>query len=103
MSEYFGAPVNKIFDQYLRTTQIPVLEYYINTKESKLYYRYANCVEGFNLPIFLKTERGGIILGPESQKWNSSNLRQYNATNFPFAEIEKNYYLTLKKVEQPTE
>jgi len=103
VSEYFGAPVNKIFDQYLRTTQIPVLEYYIDAKESKLYYRYANCVEGFNLPIFLKTERGGIILGPESQKWNSSNLRQYNATNFPFTEIEKNYYLTLKKVEHPTE
>ena len=48
---------SKVFDQYLRTTQIPVLEYKIDGY--KLSYRYTNCVKGFNLPLKInfKTEQ----------------------------------------------
>ncbi len=37
------------FEQYLRTTKVPELEYYI--KDNKLYYRFINVVEGFSLPL----------------------------------------------------
>jgi aminopeptidase N len=30
VSQYFGSSVEKIFDQYLRTTKVPVLEYYVS-------------------------------------------------------------------------
>ena len=43
----------KVFDQYLRTTQIPVLEYYFGDDRKKVFYRYSNCVAGFNLPLVL--------------------------------------------------
>ncbi len=41
----------KVFDQYLRTTQIPVLEY--NIRNNSLSFRYTNCVAGFNMPLWL--------------------------------------------------
>ena len=103
VSEYFGSPVNKIFDQYLRTIDIPVLEYAVSADKTKLYYRYTNCVEGFNLPLFIQGNTGSLILGPESYKWNSKELKPGQAASFPFDTIEKAYYLKLRQVETPTE
>ncbi len=103
VSQYFGSPVNKIFDQYLRTTQIPVLEYSVNADKTKLYYRYSNCVDGFNLPLFIQGNSGALILGPESTKWNIKELRPGEASMFPFDAIEKAYYIKLKQVETPAE
>ena len=103
VSQYFGSSVNKIFDQYLRTTQIPVLEYSVNADKTKLYYRYSNCVDGFNLPLFIQGNAGSLILGPESNKWNTKELRPGEASGFPFDAIEKAYYIKLKQVETPAE
>ena len=47
--KFTGLPLQKFFDQYLRTRDIPVLEWYI--KKDKLYYRFTNTVEGFTLPL----------------------------------------------------
>jgi aminopeptidase N len=60
MSGYAGKDFSKIFDQYLRTTQIPVLTY--QTNGDIISYRWGNCVKGFNMPI--KVFAGGL---PE--KW----------------------------------
>jgi hypothetical protein len=46
-----GFGFQKVFDQYLRTTQIPVLNYSYNEKEKIFTYEYKNCVTGFNLPL----------------------------------------------------
>lgn len=97
VSQFFGSNVSKIFDQYLRTTQVPVLEYAISADKTKLSYRYANCVDGFNLPIFLNTSKGGLLLGPESNKWNTKELKPGDWAAFPLKEIEKNYYVQVKQ------
>lgn len=60
MSRYAGKDFSKIFDQYLRTTQIPVLTY--QTSGDVISYRWTNCVQGFNMPV--KVFCGGL---PE--KW----------------------------------
>src|SRR5579863_30245 len=60
MSQYAGKDLSKIFDQYLRTTQIPVLTY--QTNGDVISYRWGNCVKGFNMPV--KVFCGGL---PE--KW----------------------------------
>ncbi len=99
VSEYFGSSVQRIFDQYLRTTQIPVLEYYISPDKTQLSYRYTNCVDGFNLPIFIKTDLGGLLLGPESNKWNTKTLRPGDLQAYKLDSIEKNYYVTVKQVQ----
>lgn len=97
VSQYFGSSVEKIFDQYLRTTQVPVFEYAVSADQRTLSYRYTNCVDGFNLPLFLNTPRGGLWLGPESNKWNTKELKPGDLAVFPFAEIEKNYYVVVKQ------
>jgi len=100
VSQYFGSSVEKIFDQYLRTTKIPVLEYFISADKTKLSYRYTNCVDGFNLPIVLKTDMGIVILGPESNKWNTKELKA-DPSAYKLDSIEKNFYVTVKKVDAP--
>ncbi len=97
VSQFFGSNVNKIFDQYLRTTQVPVFEYVISADKTRLSYRYSNCVDGFNLPIFLNTAKGGLLLGPESNKWNTKELKPGDWAAFPIKEIEKNYYVQVKQ------
>ena len=49
ISEKSGKKLQKVFDQYLRTTKIPVLEYQLG--HNHLRYRWANCTEGFDMPI----------------------------------------------------
>jgi hypothetical protein len=98
VSEYFGSSVEKIFNQYLRTTQIPVLEYFVSEDKTKLSYRYTNCVEGFNLPIAITTDKGSLFLGPESNKWNTKEIRGGDLSAYKLDTIEKNYYVIVKQV-----
>jgi len=49
LSEQSGIDLTAFFNQYLRTTEIPTLEYSIKNKV--LIYRWTNVVEGFNMPI----------------------------------------------------
>ncbi len=53
VEDYFsreaGKDFSQLFDQYLRTTQVPVLEYAI--KGGVLAYRYTNCLPGFAMPV----------------------------------------------------
>lgn len=44
-----GIDLRKVFDQYLRTVKIPVLEYSLN--KGVLSYKWTNCVEGFSMPV----------------------------------------------------
>ncbi len=98
VSEYFGSSVKKIFDQYLRTTQIPVLEYSVSADKTKLNFRWTNCEDGFNLPIFIQGTRGILVLGVESNKWNTKNLQPQEDIKKAMANIEKLYYCTVKEV-----
>ena len=49
LSEKTGLNLKPFFDQYLRDIRIPVFEYYI--KDTKLTFRWNNCVAGFNMPL----------------------------------------------------
>ncbi|HXB33726.1 MAG TPA: M1 family metallopeptidase [Puia sp.] len=60
MSQYAGKDFSKIFDQYLRTTQIPVLTY--QTSGDVISSRWSNCVKGFNMPI-------KVFVGGLPEKW----------------------------------
>lgn len=90
ISRQSGIDLSKVFDQYLRTTQIPVLEYSIKGKD--LRFRFTNCVKGFGMPVKVK-------LGNE-EKWIRANqewtiISGNNGSNFT---VDKNFYITAKKV-----
>ena len=77
-----GIDFTKVFDQYLRTNQIPVLE--IKTSGNAFNYRWTNCIEGFNMP--LKLSKGSWI-NPKAE---------WQASNEPI-EIDKNFYIDIKR------
>lgn len=87
ISQKSGTDFSAIFNQYLRTTKIPVLEY--KASASKLQYRWANVVDGFNMPVRLTT---GERLSP-SGKWQTFSL----AGTASFA-VDENFYVNTKRL-----
>ena len=65
MSKSTGVDLQKIFDQYLRTTKIPRLKYTIDG--NTLSYRYADTVDGFAMPIKARINDQYVRLKPTSQ------------------------------------
>jgi len=49
LSEQKGADLSAFWDQYLRTTKIPKIEYKLN--DNVLEYRYVNIIDGFDMPV----------------------------------------------------
>jgi aminopeptidase N len=46
-----GINFSKVFDQYLRTIQVPVFAYSYDEKEKILTYQWKNCIAGFDMPL----------------------------------------------------
>jgi aminopeptidase N len=83
---------SKVFDQYLRTTQVPVLEYKV--EGYKLRYRYSSCVKGFNLPLKIKFKTEQWI--KPTEKWKTLNLYPEGENSFT---VDPNFYIKTKKVD----
>ena len=81
---------SKVFDQYLRTIQIPTFNFYL--ENCKVFYKYANCVDGFNLPISLTKDRQTIKVLPTTV-WQSTVLKAGQNILFTVDGIEKLYYV----------
>ncbi|MFQ5537578.1 MAG: M1 family metallopeptidase [Gemmatimonadota bacterium] len=56
ISRESGMDLGVVFDQYLRTTQIPVLEWQMNGR--LLSYRWADTLHGFAMPVRVSTAAG---------------------------------------------
>jgi len=95
VSEHAGFNLEKVFDQYLRTTQIPDFEYYFSDDHKKVFYRYSNCITGFNLPLVLAGDKTKIKVYP-TEEWKSTELKNDEAALFDKAVIEKWYYIGIK-------
>ncbi|RZJ50208.1 MAG: M1 family peptidase [Flavobacterium sp.] len=86
MSAQVGLDLSKIFDQYLRTTKIPTLEYYF--KDGHLAYRWSNCVNKFDMPVKVKLNGTDVVLKP-SQDWKVENI----TSDKPTLEVNKDFYV----------
>jgi aminopeptidase N len=77
--EKTGLDLQPFFDQYLRDTRIPTFEYAIIG--NKLRYRWANCVNDFNMKLRV-TINGQLYWLQPDKKWQNLELEN------PIAEIE---------------
>jgi aminopeptidase N len=99
ISKQAGINFQKVFDQYLRTTQVPTLEYYFTNNGKRLHFRYVNCVQGFDLPLVFKSEFNTIIIKP-TETWKYIPMEEEEAKNVVLPEsLEKLFYIKVKKVE----
>lgn len=89
-SQKAGIDLTKIFDQYLRTVKIPVLEYKIIGDRFSI--RWSNVVPGFTMPVKLIS---GEWLYP-TDSWKAIPLPATVKAKGP--EPDKNFYITVQKV-----
>ena len=89
ISDKMGYDLSTFFDQYLRTTNIPVFEYKLN--DGLLEYKWTNVVDGFKMPIELFVGDEKIRLNP-TQETKSINVKSEKI------KLDKNYYVNINKV-----
>ncbi|CAN5541400.1 M1 family metallopeptidase [soil metagenome] len=89
ISERSGIDFSNMFDQYLRTKQVPQLSYYYSDDSSKLHIKWDSCIAGFDMPI----THGSLKITP-SEQWQVLN----DISKFEKDWIEKHYYIRVKEV-----
>ncbi len=67
ISEHTGRKLSAFFDQYLRDTRIPILEYIV--RDSTLEYRWSNCVRNFDMPVKARINGEMQWIAP-AMRWN---------------------------------
>lgn len=91
ISKRSGIDLSSIFDQYLRTTQIPVLEYAVDGKQIR--YRYTDIVMGFEMPIKITVNGSNEWIFP-TKEWKSISFEE-QVKNIS---VDENFYIKSNKI-----
>ncbi|MET3129417.1 aminopeptidase N [Arcicella rosea] len=88
ISKKTGINLSKVFDQYLRNTKIPTLEYKL--EKGEITYRWTTCIDGFNMPIKVENAKGKYQFIQPSTEWKSLK-------GITELKIDENFYVNVKK------
>lgn len=86
ISQKSNIDFSKVFDQYLRTTKVPVLEWKKN--KDGLQYRWTNCITGFDMPVKLSD---GRWLKPNGQWQTAKGVFESDVS------VDANFYVAVKR------
>ncbi|MBC5841904.1 M1 family metallopeptidase [Flavobacterium sp. F-380] len=86
LSKEIGIDLEPFFNQYLRDTRIPTLEYFL--KDETLGYRWTNCVVGFNMPVKVQISGQEQLLKANTE-WQKKAVNQKELK----LSIDKNFYV----------
>jgi aminopeptidase N len=86
ISEQAGIDLMPVFNQYLRDTRVPTLEYYFTEKQ--LSYRWINCVDGFTMPVQVDLNGESLQIQP-TKEWKVITVSNVNSK----LTIDANYYV----------
>jgi aminopeptidase N len=90
-SDKSGKNLSKIFDQYLRTVNIPKLEFKANG--DSLSFRWVNCVKGFDMPVRFSNSKNWLYPTPE---WKAITITADQLEKGIF--FDKNFYIRTTRV-----
>jgi aminopeptidase N len=88
ISRQSGIDLSKVFQQYLETTRVPVLEYRIDA--GNLRYRWANVVPGFDMPVKVKITQGGWTMLHPTEQWQTARTALRTPADFA---VDPNFYV----------
>ncbi|RYY57004.1 MAG: M1 family peptidase [Chitinophagaceae bacterium] len=88
-----GIDLTKVFDQYLRATKIPVLEYKI--VGMNLTYRWTGTIDGFNMPVKVWIAGGEHWINPTNE-WKTETLTQESEDRL--LKADPNFYVKTAQV-----
>ena len=90
ISKKSGIDLSKVFDQYLRTTKIPLLKYSISGKT--VTFSYDRVVKGFDMPLRVMINGKEIKLTPTEAKQTFEFTEEIKTF-----EVNRNFYIDAEK------
>ena len=91
ISKKTGKDLTAFFNQYLRDTRIPMLEYQFDG--SKLKYRYVDVVDDFDMPVRIFIDQKEHWVFPEKgAKWKTEKIQGDEIV------IDENFYIKSKQL-----
>lgn len=91
ISQHAGMDLSKVFDQYLRTTQIPVLRYKI--EGNNLTFKYEKVVPGFAMPLRAIINGESVAIKPTETEQTITSPQAIRTF-----EVDRNYYVETAKL-----
>lgn len=86
ISDKLEMDLTPFFDQYLRDTRIPILEYAF--RDAQLMYRWVNTVSGFSMPVDVTVNGKEVRLNPTT----TLNNLEVDEVDEPRLVLDPNYY-----------
>jgi aminopeptidase N len=96
ISRAAGMDLSKVFDEYLRTTMVPVLEYRLEGDE--LSYRWTDVVPGFAMPVRVTLAPGDVGWISPTESWQTIEVSLADPKAFS---VDENFYVKSRDVSQP--
>lgn len=87
-NSYTKKDFTKIFDQYLTTTQIPILDYSFQGDIFK--YRWQNCIDDFSMPVKITLDGKNFQFIIPTVQWQSLKYSPSNSNGF---RVDRNFYI----------
>jgi len=85
-----GIDLSKVFEQYLTTTQIPILEARID--KDTLSYRWTNVVKDFDMPVKVTLNPNELTVIKPKAAWQKLPVHLPNPAEF---KVDRNYFVAL--------
>jgi aminopeptidase N len=96
ISQQAGIDLGPVFDEYLRTTLVPTLEYRLNG--TALTYRWTDVVPGFAMPVDVTLGGEGYQRIHPTTEWQTTELAPGNPAAF---KVDPDYYVLSKDLAAP--
>ena len=90
LAQETGFNLTSFFEQYLRTTKVPVFEYSVDKNDFN--YRWSQVVNQFEMPIEVQIDGENYWIQP-SNEWRTATLK----SPIQQVEVNPNYYVEIKK------
>jgi aminopeptidase N len=94
ISEQAGVDLARVFDQYLRTTMVPTLEYGI--ERGTLRYRWTDVVPGFDMPVAVTLAEGVYTVVHPREQWQTAAVSLPDPAAFA---VDPNFYVQARRVD----
>ncbi|WP_370213837.1 M1 family metallopeptidase [Mesoflavibacter profundi] len=91
LAEETGLDLTGFFNQYLRTTKIPVFEYKVENKTLK--FRFSNTVDNFKMPLLINIVEKEHWINPTNE-WKTIKIPSSNSS----ISVKKDFYLNVEKI-----
>jgi aminopeptidase N len=93
ISAQAGIELTRVFDQYLRTVQVPVLEYRIEA--TTLSYRWTSVVPGFDMPVKVTLAGSDFSVVHPTEAWQTATLHLAQPADF---KVDPNFFVIPRNV-----